>query len=38
MNVTEKILTAVATVTSESTSRVWLYEPKVPEKLLKKNK
>ena len=34
----EKMLETIAEVFSESTSCFWLYEPKVPEKLVEKQK
>lgn len=37
-NKIEKILLSIAKVTCASTSCIGLYEPKVPEKLLKKTK
>ena len=35
MNLLESILSAVATLTSETTSWVVFYEPKIPQKLIK---
>ena len=37
-NKIEKILLSIAKVTCASTSCIGLYEPKIPEKLLKKTK
>lgn len=34
----EKLLAGIANATSESASCFFLYEPKMPEKLIKKNK
>lgn len=34
----DKFLTSIATATSKSASLIFLYEPKMPEKLVKKNK
>lgn len=34
----EKFLASVAIATSKSASLIFLYEPKMPEKLVKKNK
>ncbi len=38
MNLLESILSAVATLTSETTSLVGFYEPKIPQKLIKPEK